>query len=473
MDKVVALARAGVVVPAALVIALAGVAIGHDEDLLKARNRGPRVEGPVVTGPVSSAAPDNAFDADGIEMLAWIPLNQFPGTHNAGNDCWGYVSPSGREYALMGLQCGTGVVEITNPTSPVILGVINGPCSSWRDIKVVGEYAYTVSEGGAGIQVIDLSNIDNGVVTHVQDKKGGGHNSTHNIAANPDSGYLYLCGGNISNGGLVAVSTANPADPTIAGAWSDFYVHDAQIVTYDSGPAVGLEIAYCAAGLNGGWSNGGLRVVNVTNKSNMVTIADEFWPSVGYSHQCWLTEDRKFLLLGDELDNYPGVGTPGPMRTIVFDVQDPFNPLFKGTFGNGLNNIDHNQYVRNGKSFQADYTTGLRVFDVSDPLAAFQVAWFDTHPETDAAEFEGAWSVYPFFESGSILISDINRGLFVVRFECRPDLNQDGLLDFFDFLAFQNLFNAGDPIADFDGNGVLDFFDFLAFQNEFAAGCQS
>ncbi len=54
---------------------------------------------------------------------------------------------------------------------------------------------------------------------------------------------------------------------------------------------------------------------------------------------------------------------------------------------------------------------------------------------------------------------------------CRVDLDGDGELTFFDFLAFQNLFAAGDPIADFDGDGSFTFFDFLAFQNEFAAGC--
>ncbi len=54
---------------------------------------------------------------------------------------------------------------------------------------------------------------------------------------------------------------------------------------------------------------------------------------------------------------------------------------------------------------------------------------------------------------------------------CRTDLTGDGTLDFFDFLAFQNFFSAGDPIADFTGDGALDFFDFLAFQNAFSAGC--
>lgn len=54
---------------------------------------------------------------------------------------------------------------------------------------------------------------------------------------------------------------------------------------------------------------------------------------------------------------------------------------------------------------------------------------------------------------------------------CRADLDGDGSLTIFDFLAFQNAFDAGDPVADFDGDGSLTIFDFLAFQNEFDAGC--
>ena len=54
---------------------------------------------------------------------------------------------------------------------------------------------------------------------------------------------------------------------------------------------------------------------------------------------------------------------------------------------------------------------------------------------------------------------------------CRADIDGDGALTLFDFLAFQNLFDAGDLAADFDGDGALTLFDFLAFQNEFDAGC--
>ncbi|MEQ8316586.1 MAG: GC-type dockerin domain-anchored protein [Phycisphaerales bacterium] len=55
---------------------------------------------------------------------------------------------------------------------------------------------------------------------------------------------------------------------------------------------------------------------------------------------------------------------------------------------------------------------------------------------------------------------------------CRADFDGDGQLTIFDFLAFQNAFDAGDPLADFDGDGSLTIFDFLAFQNEFDAGCE-
>ena len=54
---------------------------------------------------------------------------------------------------------------------------------------------------------------------------------------------------------------------------------------------------------------------------------------------------------------------------------------------------------------------------------------------------------------------------------CYADCDASGVLDFFDFLCFQNQFALGDPAADCDGTGILDIFDFLCFQNEFAAGC--
>jgi len=80
------------------------------------------------------------------------------------NDCWGYVSATGREYALIGLSNGTAFVDITDPGAARIVTQMSGAQSLWRDIKVYGDYAYAVSEGGGGIQVFDLSEIDAGIV---------------------------------------------------------------------------------------------------------------------------------------------------------------------------------------------------------------------------------------------------------------------------------------------------------------------
>ncbi|MFG0285207.1 MAG: choice-of-anchor B family protein [Phycisphaerales bacterium JB039] len=470
------IARVGFAGAAATVAGMVLIAGAHEEDWRKLAEALPPYQGPIVTlhdVRAGTVPIDMMFDSENMTMLSWVPLSEFAGGHRSGNDIWGYTSPSGREYAIMGLEAGYGFVEITDPTAPVVLDVISGPASTWHDVKVIGEYAYGVSEAGSGIQVMDLSQIDSGIVRHVIDKTQAGHRSTHNIVSNPDSGYLYLVGGNIASGGLVAVDTTNPEDPTIVGQWSSFYVHDAQVVSYDSGPYAGREIAFCLGGLSSGWSSTGLRIVDVTDKSNMFTITEVFWTAAGYAHQGWLSEDRKYFYVDDELDEEQG---KVPVTTTrIFNVEDISNPSFVGTFTSGMPSTDHNLYVKGNRIYEANYTSGVRVFDNTDPENPVQIAWFDTHPETDASGYNGMWGVYPFFESGTIICSDRSRGLFVLEVDsdstCRVDLTGDGLLDIFDFLEFQNLFGAGDLTADFTGDGVLDFFDFLAFQNEFALGC--
>jgi len=78
----------------------------------------------------------------------------------------------------------------------------------------------------------------------------------------------------------------------------------------------------------------------------------------------------------------------------------------------------------------------------------------------------------PSFLVGSLRFTEGTAFIERVGDLCRADLDGDGSLTLFDFLAFQNAFDMGDLLADFDGDGELTLFDFLAFQNEFAAGCE-
>jgi choice-of-anchor B domain-containing protein len=104
---------------------------------------------------------------------------------------------------------------------------------------------------------------------------------------------------------------------------------------------------------------------------------------------------------------------------LIFDFNDLDNPVLSSTYTGPTAAIDHNGYVKDGKYYLSNYTAGLRVLDIANigqsSNAMTERGFFDTHPEGNGASFNGVWSVYPYFESGNIIISDINRGLFIVR----------------------------------------------------------
>jgi hypothetical protein len=91
------------------------------------------------------------------------------------------------------------------------------------------------------------------------------------------------------------------------------------------------------------------------------------------------------------------------------------NASYVTSFSSGLGASDHNLYWNKGFVFEANYKSGLRIFDTYfDPLAPTQVGFFDTYPQANSTGFSGAWSNYPYFPSGTVIVSDINRGLFVL-----------------------------------------------------------
>ncbi|MCW5936946.1 MAG: choice-of-anchor B family protein [Fimbriimonadaceae bacterium] len=346
------------------------------------------------------------FQSDKVTLYKNFTLAQLQA--GAGNDCWGYVSPSGREYALMGTDVRTVFIEVTDPNNPVILTSIPHSSSSWSDIKVYRDHCYVVTEANnTGVQVISLANIDSGTVTLVRTITNPGR--THNIHIDEASGYLYTCGSNQANGTTMCFNLSNPANPVVVGSSSltPTYQHDVQVRKFTSGPYAGREIMF------GCGENRGLEIWDVTNKSNVQLIRRVAYPFVGYCHQCWLSPDGNYLYLDDEFDESDNGFTT---RSLIFDVSVLETADLVGTFTSGTRAIDHNQYNKNGYIFQANYTSGLRIFDgYSDPQRPVQVGWFDTYPANDNASYNGAWSTYPYLPSGNVLISDINRGFFLVN----------------------------------------------------------
>ncbi|TWT39990.1 hypothetical protein RAS1_43810 [Phycisphaerae bacterium RAS1] len=376
------------------------------------------------------------FPSQNVELLAWLPLGWFNSGANSANSCWGYVSPGGHEYAIIGLSSGTGFVRVTDPNNPVLVAHIAGPNSLWRDMKVYQNYCYSISEGGSGIQVMSMANIDSGVVTLVNTVTTGGTAATHTLALNETSGFLYRAGG--GSNGIRIYSLANPASPTFVTQWTDRYTHEAQVVTYTSGPFAGHEIAFLCGGFNGGYDQTGLTILDLTEAIDgdadltITQIGQAYYPDGEFSHQAWLTPDRHYMYLDDELDE--GTAATPSTRTIIIDVSDLTNPTYVGAFTTPNTAIGHNLYTRDNLIFEANYRSGLRVFDASNQLAPVEVGFFDTWPSDDLPNFNGLWNNYPYLPSGIILGSDIEKGMFIWRYG-PPRLNynypggQPSLLD--------------------------------------------
>ena len=118
--------------------------------------------------------------------------------------------------------------------------------------------------------------------------------------------------------------------------------------------------------------------------------------------------------MNDETDEVGG--NVSRTRTLVWDIEDLDDPiLVKEHFGT-TGASDHNLYVIGDLMYQANYLSGLRILDISDPELPEEVGFFDTVPfGEDNPGFAGAWSVYPYFESGVVIVSSIKEGLFVLR----------------------------------------------------------
>lgn len=351
------------------------------------------------------------FQSSGMHLLSWIPLGSLSANAANANDCWGYTSLAGREYAIIGTSDGTAFVEVTSPTHPALVSFQSGPNSLWRDIKTYGSHAYAVSEGGGGIQVFDLSQIDSGTVTQVNTITAGGTTQTHNVAINNDSGYLYRVGGSGNVVGLrIYDLNADPSTPALVAQWNDRYVHDAQIVTMTTGDFAGREVAFAFSEDQAGGVNPGVDILDVTDKQNITEIAFFQYSSPSFSHQGWISPDEHYLYVNDELDE---INDGTPTTTRVIDISDLANPVELGTFTNGSSAIDHNLYTMPGRIFESNYRSGLRIYDAADPVSPTEIAYFDTYPEDDSADFNGLWSNYPYFASGIVIGSDIEKGLFV------------------------------------------------------------
>ena len=373
------------------------------------------------------------FPCYNIDLLSHVSLSDMQAYK--GNDLWGWTDAlTGKEYVLFGHSSGVSFVNISDPLNPVYLGQLPSRVPNpnprkksdhdWRDIGVYADHAYIVSEAeGHGLQIFDLTqlrDLDQGDRTFTDWNEYTGFGAAHNIVVNSDSGYAYVVGSHdCAAGGLLAFSLIDPKIPVFSGClFGDTYTHDAQCVNY-KGPDQdhqGSEICFNAnpdddfvdVNLNK------VAIVDVTDKSQPVEISNSTYPYARYLHQGWLTENQSYYLLNDESDEFYYKKNT---RTLIFDVRDLDNPIYIGEHIGPTRATGHNLYIHDGLVYEANYTSGLSILTTDNVSSGdlTEIGFYDVYPENNQRKYIGAWSVYPFFLSGSIAVSSIDRGLFIVR----------------------------------------------------------
>jgi len=303
---------------------------------------------------------------------------------------WGYVA-GGKEYALAGGRQGLIIIDITNPDAPQQIVQIPGPNNLWKEIKTYGHFAYIVSEGGQGIQVVDLNNLPSSNLNYHYYKGDGAIlnqlDRIHALHIDTTKGFLYAYGGNLFSGAVKVFNlNPDPYNPTYAGKFDALgYVHDGY-VDNDT-----MYAGHIYAGM--------FSVVNMANKTAPELISTQNTPNQ-FTHNTWLSEDRRTLFTTDEVNN---------SFLAAYDISDPtdIQLLDKIQSNPGSNSMVHNTHIRGNWAITSWYKDGFTIVDISRPDNLVQVGNYDTYTGSGGSS-EGCWGVHPNFPSGTIIASNIS-----------------------------------------------------------------
>lgn len=389
---------------------------------------------PCVSGRAGS------YPCSNIDLLNHTNLASLGG--GAASDIWGFVDlNTQREYVIIGLDRGAAVVDVTDPAAPEVIGTHSGRSSTWRDVKILQTwdtgaarwraYAYVSTEASMGLTILDLSNLPNGF-SEIRDTSDilTAHNVylinadyAMGVPLNNSEPLLTVAGSNKRSGSYRLLSLQNPSAPQLLEYSSAGYMHDAASIkirdsrqTSQCANAAAAESCWLLADFN----EDTIDIWDLTQPQSPVRLSQTSYAGASYVHSGWWSEDGMLLFVQDELDEaYNGQNT----AVRIFNMANLTQPQLLSTWRSDNRAIDHNGFVRGNRYYMSHYLEGLTVIDFSNPAAPQTSAYFDTFPASSATAFDGAWGVYPFLPSGTLAISDISGGLYLVKEADTPNAN--------------------------------------------------
>ena len=328
----------------------------------------------------------------------------YPGTE--GNDVWGYVDSTGTEYALVGMQNGFSVVNLSDPANPTESFFIPGTQSTWRDIKVWDHYAYvTTDEGNDGLLIVDLNDMTGATFIYSNNDNSGNFmfSKAHNLFID-EYGKAYIFGGDVggsleNNAGVlildvteVSLEQENIVLPEILGLFDNFYLHDGMA----RGDTLWGSAVY----------EGKFFAIDVSNPSEPVIFNDSLafhqTPNA-FTHNCWISDDGNFLFTTDEQSG---------AYIAAYDVSDLSNIEEIDRIRSSpeiATVVPHNAHVYGNFLVTSYYRDGIVIHDISNPSNMVEVGHYDAY-SGGGDGMDGSWGAYPYLPSGLVLSTEINSG---------------------------------------------------------------
>ena len=368
----------------------------------------------------------------------------------------GYVAPDGREYALLGGFTGTHIIDVT--TKPIRqVAFIPGPNSGWREMKTYGSTAYVVSEGGGGLQIIDLSELPVRATLVESDTRY--IDQAHTITQ--EGHWLYINGsykGDANGGTLIFDISPDNEVPKLVGKWTDRYVHDCTIRN---------DTMYAAA-----INDGQLDIIYLGKDRSAPRFITEIRYAGAGTHNSDLTANGRYIVTTDEIGS--------TAKTLKFWDRSNMESITKVADYTAVpGEIVHNIHIKGDYAYVAWYTAGTRIIDISNPREPVEVGYYDTF-EGAANDYDGNWGTYPYLPSGKIISSDMQTGLYVFTFDGGVSGSVHGLvLDsatgrpipkaFVEFPEIGKTIRA-DAQGRFKYAGAVDTLEYRAYANNYQIG---
>lgn len=317
--------------------------------------------------------------------------------------CWGWVdTATGDEYGIIGSTAGTYIVNVTNPTNPVLSDYIPHRQTDciWHEYKTFQNYLYIISDdaGSNSFQIADLSYLPDSV--HVIHDSTNIFERAHTLFVDGNKLYVASVKTLTNTTSMSVYSLANPSHPALLRELNQDYpfisaVHD-MFVSNDS--------VYASCGYDG------LQIFKYDSVSNSFNLLGSLQDASNiYNHSSCLSPDFTTLYVCEEV--------PDGRPIKVVDVSNISSPALIDTFHTNINNTPHNPFLLDSLLIIAAYQDGVYIYNVSNASTPVLMGYFDTYPANPPGTYPwppyaGAWAAYPYLPSGTLLVSDMQSGLF-------------------------------------------------------------